>query len=142
MIDMEEVPSADSSAAELGSTMDRLAYGGTFDDVLAAATARENVFDGEQNSHFAPYALRKNRQTLTEFDEQIMAGIDAPAPEMIPLAKRDVLPEHHVQSKARGGVPRSAAAVTVSAPARRIKPVVQQHHEFPDDANSLSDYEL
>ena len=123
MIDMEEAPSAGSDVSSLGSTMDRLAYGGSFEDVLAAAANRENVFDGEQNAHFAPYALRKNRQTLAEFDEQILSGVDAPLPELIPLAKRDVLPEHHAQSKARGGVPRSAAAVTVS-PRRRTPRVI------------------
>jgi DNA-directed RNA polymerase beta' subunit len=131
MIDMEEAPSAGSEASSLGSTMDRLAYGGSFEDVLAAAANRENVFDGEQNAHFAPYALRKNRQTLSEFDQQIMAGVDAPLPELIPLAKRDVLPEHHAQSKARGGVPRSAAAVTVSAP-RRTQRVVPNTVVLPD----------
>jgi hypothetical protein len=131
MIDMEEAPSAGSDVSSLGSTMDRLAYGGSFEDVLAAAANRENVFDGEQNAHFAPYALRKNRQTLSEFDQQIMAGVDAPLPELIPLAKRDVLPEHHAQSKARGGVLRSAAAVTVSAP-RRTQRVVPNTVVLPD----------
>lgn len=121
MIDMEEVPSG-PDAAPLGSTMDRLAYGGTFEDVLAAAHNRENVFDGAQNAHFAPYVLRKNRQAIAEYDEQLLAGADAPLPELAPLAKRDVLPEHHAQSRARGGVPRSAAAVTVSAPRRRVLP--------------------
>jgi hypothetical protein len=131
MIDMEEAPSAGSDVSSLGSTMDRLAYGGSFEDVLAAATARENVFDGAQNAHFAPYALRKNRQALAAFDEQALAGMDAPLPEMIPLAKRDVLPEHHAQSKARGGVRRSAAAVTVSAP-RRTPRVVPNPTTLPD----------
>jgi hypothetical protein len=131
MIDMEEAPSAGSDVSSLGSTMDRLAYGGSFEDVLAAAANRENVFDGEQNAHFAPYALRKNRQSLAEFDEQILSGVDAPLPELIPLAKRDVLPEHHAQSKARGGVPRSTAAVTVSAP-RRTPRVIPNTVVLPD----------
>ncbi|MEO3931305.1 hypothetical protein WMO79_00635 [Micrococcaceae bacterium Sec7.4] len=131
MIDMEEAPSAGSQVSSLGSTMDRLAYGGTFEDVLSAAANRENVFDGEQNAHFAPYVLRKNRQALAEFDEQILAGVDAPLPELVPLAKRDVLPEHHAQSKARGGVRRSAAAVTVSGP-RRTSRVVPNPVVLPD----------
>jgi hypothetical protein len=149
MIDMEEGPSAASDRTHLGSTMDRLAYGGTFPDVLAAATLGENVFEGEQNSHFAPYALRKNQQTLAEFDEQILAGVDAPVPELIPLSKRDVLPEHHEQSKSRGGAPRSAAAVTVSPtatiPARRFAPVVPKLSPLSDDASadlSADDYDL
>lgn len=149
MIDMEEGPSASSDRANLGSTMDRMAYGGQFEDVLAAAANRENVFEGKQNSHFAPYALRKNQQTLAEFDEQILAGVDAPVPELIPLSKRDVLPEHNDQSKARGGVPRSAAAVTVSSPAargaRRFAPVVPKHSVLPDNSSSehgADDYQL
>ena len=148
MTDMEELPSATSQEA-LGSTMDRLAYGGEFADVLLAAAQRENVFDGKQNAHFAPYALRKNQQTLAEFDEQIMAGVDAPVPELIPLSKRDVLPEHNDQSKARGGVRRSAAAVTVSSPdpvlARRFAPVVPKPSTLPDDMSadpSADDYHL
>ncbi|MGY4541206.1 hypothetical protein ACVWY0_001115 [Arthrobacter sp. UYNi723] len=146
MIDMEEPATASSQA--LGSTMDRLAYGGSFEDVLAAAAERENVFEGKQNSHFAPYALRKNQQTLAEFDEQILAGVDAPVPELIPLSKRDVLPEHHDQSKARGGVPRSAAAVTVSsAPgrARRFAPVIPKPSTLPDEPSAdtgADDYHL
>jgi len=131
MIDMEEAPSAGSDAQSLGSTMDRLAYGGTFEDVLAAAANRENVFDGKQNAHFAPYALRKNRQALAEFDEQVMAGVDAPLPDLVPLGKRDVLPEHHAQSKARGGVRHSSAAVTVSA-GRRTPRVVPAPVVLPD----------
>jgi hypothetical protein len=145
MIDMEEAPSASSEAQNLGSTMDRLAYGGSFEDVLAAAANRENVFEGRQNSHFAPYALRKNQQALAAFDEQILNGFEAALPELIPLSKRDVLPEHHTQSKARGGVPRSAAAVTVSAPARRFTPVVPRHAGLPEETSldaGANDYQL
>jgi hypothetical protein len=131
MIDMEEPPSASSDQANRGSTMDRLAYGGQFEDVLAAATNRENVFEGEQNSHFAPYVLRKNQRALAEFDEQIMAGVDAPVPELIPLSKRDVLPEYDSQGRARGGVSRSVAAVTVSS--RRFAPVTPKQSMLVDE---------
>ncbi|MFJ2662588.1 hypothetical protein [Arthrobacter koreensis] len=132
MIDMEEVPSAGSESANLGSPMDRLAYGGDFDDLLAAATARENIFEGEQNSHFAPYAVRKNQKALGEFDRQLMDGAEAPDPELVSLAKRDVLPEHHAQSRARGGRARSSAAVAVSAVKRRLTPVVPAYTVLPD----------
>lgn len=143
MIDMEEVPSAGAENANLGSPMDRLAYGGDFDDLLAAATSRENVFDGDQNSHFAPYAVRKNQKALEQFDQQLMAGIDAPDPELVSLAKRDVLPEHHAESRARGGRLRSAAALTVSAVKRRTAPVVPAHTAvMPDGADMDSSAEL
>lgn len=133
MIDMEEPPTAASDQPALGSTMDRLAYGGQFDDLLTAATNRENIFDGEQNSHFAPYAVRSNRKAVAAFDAQVLAGIEAEVPEFIPLAKRDVLPEHHAQSRSRGGVPRSTAAVAVSPP-RRYAPVVSREMDFTEDA--------
>lgn len=148
MTDMEEVPSA-SSPEPLGSTMDRLAYGGEFADVLLAASKSENVFDGKQNSNFAPYAVRKNIQALSDFDQQIMDGIDAPEPELIPLAKRDVLPEYNEQSKARGGVKRSTAAVAVSTPelvpARHYAPVIPKPTTLPDESSadpSADDYQL
>lgn len=133
IIDMEEGPSAASQTQTLGSTMDRLAYGGSFDDVLASAANRENVFEGEQNAHFAPYTLRKNQQALVVFDQQILAGVEATLPELVPLSKRDVLPEHHAQAKVRGGVPRSAAAVTVSAPGRRFASVVPKHADVLEE---------
>ena len=136
MIDMEEGPSAGSDTPTLGSTMDRLAYGGKFEDVLSAAANGENVFHGDQNRHFAPYALRSNQRTLAEFDRQVMAGVEAPEPELIPLAKRDVLPAHHEQSRVRGGATSSSAAVTVSAPRRRVAAVIPSHPAPPESAKA------
>lgn len=141
MIDMEEGPSAASDQENLGSTMDRLAYGGQFDDLLSAAANRENVFEGTQNSAFAPYAVRKNQKALAEFDDQIMAGELAALPEMIPLSKRDVLPEHHADSKARGGARRSPAAVAVSG-GQRITPVVPKHDLLVDSPSEAGTPEL
>ncbi|KIA73385.1 hypothetical protein ANMWB30_23120 [Arthrobacter sp. MWB30] len=139
MIDIEEPPAAGREV--LGSTMDRLAYGGTFEDVLAAAAEHENVFDGQENQHFAPYVVRKNKGLLAEFDRQLMAGASVSEPDLVPLAKRDVLPEHHSKSKARGGVRRSAAAVAV----RNFTPVVPTDLTFSDaepTADSVEEYSL
>lgn len=131
MIDMEEEPAAADERA-MGSTMDRLGYGGEFSDVLAAAAARENVFSGEQNAHFAPFAIRKNQKALAEFDAQVMAGIDVPLPEMVPLNKLDVLPEHHEQSRTRGTVTPTRGVATVKAPAQKVYAPVVPKHEVSD----------
>lgn len=116
-----------------GSTMDRLAYGGTFTDVMAAANARENIFAGSENAHFAPYAVRANQHAITEWEEQIEAGIEVEAPQMKVLVNRDVLAEHDPKARARGAGRVSPVARPVRAP--RPRPVFedteQQHTEEP-----------
>lgn len=127
MIDMEEEPGAADEHA-MGSTMDRLGYGGEFADVLAAAAAHENVFSGEQNAHFAPFSVRKNQRALADFDAQVVAGMEAEFPVMVPLNKRDVLPEHNESARARGGVAPSAVAVAAKAPkVKTYAPVVPKY---------------
>lgn len=103
-----------------GSTMDRLAYGGRFEDLLAAAAARENIFSGTENAHFAPYAVRGNQRELATWESTQEAGIDSPAPELRVLANRDVLAEHDPRARSRGQGRTSPMATTVRAPRPRI----------------------
>ncbi len=109
------------SVAELGagSTMDRLAYGGKFEDVLAAAAARENIFAGTENAHFAPYAVRANQRAIAQWERAIEEGEPAPVLETQVLANRDVLSERDTRARARGAGRTSAVAQTVRAPRPR-----------------------
>ncbi|HEX7834026.1 MAG TPA: hypothetical protein VF479_00995, partial [Pseudolysinimonas sp.] len=115
----------DPEAGELqgtGSTMDRLAYGGSFEDVLAAAAARENIFAGSENAHFAPYAVRSNQRLIAEWEREVEAGLEVEAPEVKVLANRDVLAEHDTRSRVRGAGRVSPVATTVRAPRPRPRP--------------------
>ncbi|WP_123539834.1 hypothetical protein [Plantibacter flavus] len=119
IVDIEDPE--DKSLEGLGSTMDRLAYGGTFDDVLAAATARENIFSGSENGHFAPYAVRSNQRAISDWEKATEAGLEVEAPDVKLLVNRDVLSAHDARARARGEGRRSPVATTVRAP--RARPV-------------------
>ncbi len=130
IIDIED--SKGAGAVDLGSTMDRLAYGGDFDAVVAAAAQRENIFDGELNRHFAPYQVRTNQRMLDKWERQVEAELSgeksasatekvAEAPEMVPLMNRDVLAAHNPKARSRGEGRKVEAAHTVRAP--RLRPV-------------------
>lgn len=125
ILDIEDNEGAGQT--EMGSTMDRLAYGGTFEDVLAAAASRENIFTGSENSHFAPYAIRGNQRAIEEWERDTEAGLEVEAPDLEVLANRDVLAEHNTRARARGEGRRSAAAKTVRAP--RPRPVATEVQE-------------
>lgn len=58
MLDME------SEGFRGASTMDALAYGGDFAKLVDAARRHENLFDGENNRHFAPYTIRNNQRAM------------------------------------------------------------------------------
>lgn len=45
---------------KLASPMDRLAYNGTFDDLLSVAIDGKNLFEGKFNEHFKPRIIRTN----------------------------------------------------------------------------------
>lgn len=117
-----------------GSTMDRLAYGGTFADVMAAAHARENVFAGSENAHFAPYAVRGNQRAIADWEQQVEAGLDVEAPEVKVLVNRDVLAEHDPKARARGAGRVSPVAQTVRAP--RPRPVFEDTESL-EEATAL-----
>lgn len=130
MLDMEDQQVA-IDIAPMGSTMDRLAYGGTFDDLVTAASNRENVFDGEQNGHFAPYAVRSNQKAEAAFEAAVEAGLDVELPETRALVNRDVLPDHDSLARARGTGRTSPLAQTVRAP-KELRPRVSAYanHDF------------
>lgn len=63
------------------STMDKLAYGGSFEDVVEAARNGENLFKGENNVQFAPQKLidnvitiKNNRKLKQEQDAKVAEG--------------------------------------------------------------------
>src|SRR5699024_8414148 len=62
----EEAVPYKTRAIEKGSTLDRLAYGGKFEDLLAAAEKKKNLFDGEQSKWFTPHKVLKNKEYLEQ----------------------------------------------------------------------------
>ncbi|WP_435109310.1 hypothetical protein [Nocardiopsis synnemataformans] len=52
-----------------GSTLDRLAYGGEFEDLVEAAKANSNLFAGERSSWFTPYLVTKNQKAVGQAEE-------------------------------------------------------------------------
>jgi hypothetical protein len=122
-----------------GSTMDRLAYGGTFEHVLAAAAARENIFDGSENGHFAPYQVRSNQRAIAEWERATEEGLEVEAPEVKVLVNRDVLADHDARARARGEGRTSSVATTVRAP--RPRPVFGMA-EAEQAAEGVEEYQL
>lgn len=117
MADIEDVQ------YEWGATMDRLAYDGTFDDVLAAARERQNIFAGEQNGHFAPLVVQGNQQAIADFETEIEEKgftADVEAPELVALTKKDT----RVDGAARGSNRRSRNAVVIKGAAREESALV------------------
>ncbi|WP_216363316.1 hypothetical protein, partial [Arthrobacter sp. Hiyo1] len=49
-----------------GSLMDRMAYGGTLEDLIAAADNHENLYDGEKNEQFCSAPTRRARTLSAE----------------------------------------------------------------------------
>ncbi len=129
----------------IGSTMDKLAYGGSFADVLAAANAGENIFAGAENGHFAPYAVRANQQRIAEWEAATEAGHEVESPEMKVLVNRDVLADHDAKARARGAGRVSPMARAVRAPRPKVRPdleVVDREPSSPRlSSTSCSDRE-
>lgn len=109
-----------------GSTMDRLAYGGTFKDLQAAAARGENLYEGSRNAGFAPYVVRSNQRALEAHQEAWERRADdtrpVPAPELETFGARDV--QSGDGFRARGTSKRSDRAVAVRArrPLPRVEP--------------------
>jgi len=119
-----------------GSTMDRLAYGGTYGDLCAAAQARENIFGGEQNGHFAPYEIRQNQREVERYQIRKERAADptrpVPEPEFISLQARDVLAADNPLARERDVAHRSQLATTVRAP-RPLKVEVAEPTDLESD---------
>lgn len=120
-----------SAPEALGSTMDRLAYGGTFADVLSAASKKENLFSGSENVHFAPHMIRRNMAAMEvpDMEHPDNFGRDLLAerardtgPEPGVLANKDVLPGYDPDATARKQSVRTQVARPVRMP--RSRPIV------------------
>ena len=112
-----EIINIEDPKNQRGSTMDKLAYGGDFSTVLTAAAERENLFDGSQNGHFAPFQVRENQAKVAEYEHQLeekgmSASVDLP--ELAPLVKKDT----QVDGRARGSQKRSPMSRTPRTPRR------------------------
>lgn len=132
MVNIDE-PAQGKDRVQMGSTMDRLAYGGDFDDLLAAATNGENLFDGSQNGHFAPYSVRGAQADLAKWEAELDAGLDSPAPEAAVPVSRDVLAASDPKARARGAGKASPYAPTVRAPRPKLsQPAMPTPIEEPE----------
>lgn len=141
MRDIEEVGTANDPGGtiKLGSSMDRLAYGGTFADLRTLAGQGENLFDGTQNGHFAPYTVRHNQREIEQLEMRLERRADdtrdvAP-PIFEQLANPDVLTEG-AGARARGISKPSRHAPTARAP--RFTPTFSEPAASENDA----EYEL
>lgn len=134
MVDMEDPTSARVQGR--GSTLDRLAYGGTFEDVLACAKNGERLFDGRQDAAFAPFAVRRNLREREDYALRMERRADdtrpVEGPEIEQIVVRDVLADSDERARARGGARRSARARAVSA-ARPAAPEAEEASAKDDD---------
>lgn len=109
-----------------GSLMDRMAYGGTLRDLIAAAGKRENLFEGEKNEQFCSAATRRSRRLANTQLHDLAHGTEPQAQAIADaLVRRDVVPDDHVSTRARGAQRRSVHAVAVAArplPGRVLAP--------------------
>lgn len=76
----------ESSDFEMTAPLDKLAYGGSFDKLVAMADERTDIFAGKFNSQFAPRIIKTNRKAF----EQEMQGVEDAKP-MKSLTKSDTL---------------------------------------------------
>ncbi|MGC4939382.1 hypothetical protein [Kribbella sp. DT2] len=130
-----------------GSLMDRMAYGGTLGDLIIAAAKRENLFDGEKNEQFCCAATRRSRRTPTAQPEDLGHSTGPRAQTIAPaLVWRDVVPDEHVATQARGSQRGSAHAVAMTTRQRpaRIPPrsSVPSIDIDPPATADGSDYEM
>ena len=127
-----------------GSLMDRMAYGGTLQDLIAAADNHENLYDGEKNEQFCAAPTRRARELSKgqvkdqsqEHGESIIE--DA-------LIKRDVMAESLFGAQARSDRRRSLHAVAVGS-TRHMRTAEQIYRPSidiePESADADNDYEM
>lgn len=123
MVDIENV--RDGVEAGRGSTLDRLAYGGTWADVMKAAANGENLFSGKLTSHFAPIAIRRNWKAKENFAIAMERRAD-PTREVAPavieqISVSDVLNELQDGTSTRGANRRSERAWAVNLPRAHVE---------------------
>src|SRR5699024_3627742 len=64
-----------------GALMDRMAYGGSFEDLVEASKSRESVYDGEKNQQFASAGTRRmldaSARELDTFENEGLVGLES-----------------------------------------------------------------
>ncbi|MFJ1954487.1 hypothetical protein ACIOGT_25035 [Streptomyces microflavus] len=110
----------EEDASLRGTVMDRMAYGGTFADLVEAAKNRESVYDGEKNEQFAPSGTLKARaetsRQLNQLGSAETHGLDEAAIALDDsVVKPDVISQDAGGARTRGSHRRSAHAVRVGA---------------------------
>ncbi|MGT2527219.1 hypothetical protein ACU4GG_08445 [Streptomyces nojiriensis] len=113
-----------------GTVMDRMAYGGTFADLVEAAKNRESVYDGEKNEQFAPVATL-NARVRTSWQLDQLGSTETRSPDRAVIAlddsvvKPDVISQGAAASRTRGSHRRSAHAVGVGATRPVYRPSIE-----------------
>jgi hypothetical protein len=121
-----------------GTVMDRMAYGGTFADLVEAAKNRESVYDGEKNEQFASSATRKARAEMTRQLDQLGTAethsLDSTAIAVDDsVVKPDVIAQDAAASRVRGGHRRSVHAVGMGAARPVYTPSIEIEQPSTDD---------
>lgn len=128
-----------------GSLMDRMAYGGTLEDLIAAADNHENLYDGEKNEQFCSAPTRRARALSAEQLQDLSQEHSAEQAIADTLIKRDVMVESHIGAQARGNRRRSQHAVVVGS-TRQARTTVQTYRPSidiePVNTDSDTDYEM
>ena len=96
----------DDAQYSTASTMDRLAYKGTFKDWVESAQKHENIYAGSGNEKLAPIAVKKNIESMRQIESSLVKGEPIPEVKLTPIIARDVRPAK--------GEPRSAATLNGS----------------------------
>lgn len=98
------------------SPMDTMAYGGDFSTLVELAEQRQNLFDGQQNGHFAPFSVRRNQRALARQEQAVaehgFGSPEAAVPELVPLLKKDT----RAMAPSRGSQRRSDRARAIGGP--------------------------
>ena len=109
MRNLEEDPRIDAAP------MDRLAYGGTFDDLVELADRRAGLFDGERNAQFAcAGTARAIRRTQEQRAGPLSRIEDAGLVLDTRVVKKDTVAETDSLARRRGEGRRSPIAVTAN----------------------------
>ncbi|QXV57386.1 hypothetical protein [Amycolatopsis sp. TNS106] len=128
----------ENDPALAGTVMDRMAYGGTFDDLLQAAANRENLYAGDRNEQFAPTATRKVRADLDHAVSIIdQRGLESPTADITldaSVVKPDVLGG---EAGTRATVRRSPHAISVNTTRPRRMPQAVPSEQLPGDELSM-----
>lgn len=124
MLDMEDtVALARAGKDDLGSLMDRQAYGGTFEDLVNASRAGKNIFEGNQNGHFAPYSIRRNQMEKSHAERGLIME-----PSYVEIGDMSATKDGPVKGQNR----RIAEARPVRAPKRKMPQEVVPNATAPE----------